>query len=140
MLLSGLPGVGKDTWIRQRLSGWRVISLDALRGEMDIDPAGEQGRVVNQAREQARQLLRQGRAFVWNATNLSRQVRGQCIQLFADYHARIRIVYVEVPEKRLLSQNRQRPGPVPQAELEKLLDRWEVPDRTEAHSVEWVAE
>jgi predicted kinase len=137
VLLSGPPGVGKDTWLRQHLSGWPVISLDALRGELDIDPADEQGRVVNQAREQARQYLRQGQSFVWNATNVSRQVRGQCIQLFADYHARIRIVYVQAPEKRLLCQNRQRPVPVPQAVLERLLDRWEVPDRTEAHNVEW---
>jgi predicted kinase len=75
---------------------------------------------------------------VWNATNLSRQLRSQCINLFADYNARVRIVYVEVPEERLLHQNRQRPAPVPLAVLNRLLDRWEMPDRIEAHGVEWV--
>jgi predicted kinase len=77
---------------------------------------------------------------VWNATNLSRPLQAQCIQLFAGYHARLHIVYVEVPEERLFRQNRQRQAPVPQAVLERLLDRWEVPDRTEAHRVEWVIE
>jgi len=67
-------------------------------------------------------------------------LRAQCIQFFADYHARLRIVYAEAPEERLLRQNRQRQAPVPQAVLERLLGRWEVPDRTEAHGVEWVVE
>ena len=140
VMMSGLPGAGKDTWVRKHLPEWPVVSLDAVREEMDVDPADEQGQVVNRAREQAREHLRNGRSFVWNATNLSRQLRRQCIQLFADYHARIRIVYAEAPGERLLRQNRQRQAPVPQAVLERLLDRWEVPDRTEAHSVEWVVE
>jgi predicted kinase len=140
VMMSGLPGAGKDTWIRNNLPGWAVVSLDAVREEMDIDPADEQGQVVNRAREQARAYLRDGQSFVWNATNLSRQLRGQCLQLFADYHARIRIVYIEVPEERLLSQNRQRQAPVPRTVLDHLLERWEVPDRTEAHRVEWVVD
>ncbi len=136
VVMSGLPGAGKDTWIRTNLPGWPIVSLDAVREELDIDPADNQGQVITRAREEARTHLRNGRSFVWNATNISRQVRGQCVQLFAAYQARIRIVYVEVPEEQLLRQNRQRPAPVPQAVLERLLDRWEVPDRTEAHQVE----
>jgi putative nucleotidyltransferase with HDIG domain len=140
VVMSGLPGVGKDTWIRQDLPDWPVVSLDAVRSDLGVDPADEQGRVMSRAREQARDYLRYGRSFVWNATNLSRQLRGQCLGLFADYCARIRLVYVEVSEKRLWCQNRQRQVPVPQAVLERLLDHWEVPDRTEAHCVEWVVE
>jgi predicted kinase len=140
VVMSGLPGAGKDTWVRRHLPDWPVVSLDAVRDELGVDPADAQGAVVNRAREQAREYLREGRRFVWNATNLSRQVRTQCVQLFADYHARIRVVYVEASEERLLRQNRQRQAPVPEAVLERLLDRWEVPDQTEAHSVEWVVE
>lgn len=77
---------------------------------------------------------------MWNATNLSRQLRGQCIQLLTDYRARVRIVHVEASEKRLLDQNRRRPSPVPEAVLDRLLDLWEVPDWTEAHRVEWMVE
>jgi predicted kinase len=140
VMMSGLPGAGKDTWVRNNLPRSPVVSLDAIRGDMDVDPADEQGQVINRAREQARDHLRGGQSFVWNATNLSRQLRAQCVQFFADYHARIRIVYVEASEERLLRQNRQRQIPVPQAVLERLLDRWEVPDMTEAHSIEWVVE
>jgi predicted kinase len=135
VLMSGLPGAGKDHWIAANLSGWPVVSLDELREELDVAPTDEQGLVLNRARAQAREHLRAGRPFVWNATNLSRLVRGECIRLFAAYRARMRIAYVEVTERQLEQQNRQRPAPVPVKVLERLLQRWEVPDLTEAHSL-----
>jgi predicted kinase len=136
VLLSGLPGVGKDEHVRRHFAGWPTVSLDALRGALDVDPGDAQGEVIQAARARARELLREGRPFVWNATNLSRLVRRECIRLCASYGARIRIVYLEVPPDVLLEQNRRRPAAVPQAVIEQLLDRWEVPDLTEAHEVE----
>ena len=70
-----------------------------------------------------------------NATNVSRDMRARGIDLVAQYGARVRIVYVEAPAARLYEQNRDRAHPVPEAILERLLDRWEVPDLTEAHAV-----
>lgn len=139
-LMSGLPGAGKDHWMDHHAIGMDVISLDAIRLELRVAPSDPQGEVLNRARELAKQNLREGRNFVWNATNLSRHVRGECIRLFNDYGARVRIVYVEVPVDRLFSQNRARRRKVPEGVIERLLDRWEVPDITEAHSVEWVVE
>jgi predicted kinase len=136
--LSGFPGAGKNHWIAHHLPDWPVVALDDIRRELDVDPRESQGEVLNAARAQAREYLRQGRSFVWNATNLSRQVRGNWLGLFADYRARVRIVYLEVPEAVLLRQNRQRAHAVPAAVIERLLDRWEVPDLTEAHQVEYV--
>lgn len=138
VLLSGLPGSGKDHYIRTHLADWPLISLDAVRAELDIAPDDDQGAVINHAREQARVYLRQGTSFVWNATNISRQLRGETLRLFADYEARIHIVYVEAPPEVLFPQNRQRPAPVPEKVIERMLDRWEVPDRTEAHQVDWI--
>ncbi len=136
VLMSGLPGSGKDHYIRKYLADRPVISLDAVRAELDVDPGDAQGIVVNQAREQARGYLRQRQSFVWNATNISRQLRGECVRLFAGYNARIRIVYVETPPDVLFARNRRRPTPVPEKVIEHLMDRWEVPDLTEAHQVD----
>jgi putative nucleotidyltransferase with HDIG domain len=138
VLLSGLPGSGKDHYIRTHLAGWPVISLDAVRAELDIAPNDDQGAVLNQAREQARVYLRQGNSFVWNATNVSRQLRGESLRLFAGYNARIRIVYLETSPDLLFPQNRRRPAPVPEKVIARLMDHWEVPDRTEAHEVDWI--
>lgn len=135
VLMSGFPGAGKDRWIAENLPGHPVVSLDRLRTELDVDPEDEQGTVVAHAREEARDHLRAGRSFVWNATNVSRRIRAQCTRIFADYGAQIRIVYVEVPEPVLRMQNRARRAPVPEKVLDALLDKWEVPDTTEAHDV-----
>ena len=137
-LLAGLPGAGKDHWLREHLPERPVISLDAIRAELGVAPTDEQGPVVARARELAREHLRAGRDFAWNGTNLSRDLREQCIGLFASYGARVRIVYVETSEARLRRQNRERAAPVPEAVIERLLARWEVPDRTEAHRVDQI--
>jgi predicted kinase len=137
VLMSGLPGAGKDHWVKTQLPGWPVLSLDDLREELDVSPTSSQGAVLHRAREQARAYLRTGTSFVWNATNLSRLVRRDCVRLFAAYQAKIRIVYVEVSEEALQTQNRRRASPVPRKVIEKLLQRWEVPDLTEAPRVNW---
>ena len=58
--------------------------------------------------------------------------------MFFDYGARARIVYVEVPEAVLRAQNRGRTSTVPDVVVERLLDRWEVPEPGEAHEVSHV--
>src|SRR5262249_41512501 len=119
---------------------WPVVSLDALRGAMDVSPEDDQGAVVNAAREQAREYLRQGQSFVWNGTNVSRQLRRQTLNLLLGYQGRGHLGYLETPPEVLLAQNRQRQGTarVPEKVIQRLVDRWEVPDRTEAHVVEWL--
>jgi predicted kinase len=137
VLLSGLPGSGKDHHARTHYTDWQVIALDDIREDLDVSPADDQGAVLAEARERARQALRSGTPFVWNATNLSRQLRGQPLGLFAAYNARVRIAYLEVPESVLFAQNRQRSRVVPEGVMSRMIDRWEVPDCTEAHAVEW---
>lgn len=140
VIMSGLPAVGKDHWLRRTMPDAAVISLDAIRSHLRVapnDPKG-QGMVLNHARDESRQYLRAGLPFIWNATNLSRHIRRECIRLFADYNAHVRIVYVEVPYERLIAQNRQRRRSVPERVIQRLLDRWEVPDRSEAHVVDCV--
>lgn len=140
VLMSGLPGAGKDYWIQHHLRGWPVISIDEIRSQLGVAPHHAQGEVVNRARELARDYLQERRNFIWNATNLSRQVRAECVRLFAEFNARVRIVYREVSSDRLYYQNRNRRHRVPASVIERMLDRWETPDRTEAHQVDWIVD
>jgi predicted kinase len=139
VLMSGLPGAGKDRWIREHLSDWPVISLDRLRRDLKIAPEEQQGLVVQAAKEQARELMRKQQSFVWNATNVTRLLRSQLIDFFATYHARVRIVYVEAPFDEIIRRNAARPAHVPEVVIYHLLRKLEVPDLTEAHAVEWVS-
>lgn len=139
-ILSGLPGAGKDTWARRNAPDLPMVSLDGLRAELDVDPEDAQGVVIQAGREAMREHLRARRSFVYNATNLSRSIRSQYVRLARDYGARVRLVYVESPRARLFAQNRARERPVPDAVIERLLGRWEVPDVTEAHEVVYAAD
>lgn len=134
-VMVGLPGMGKDTWIRNHATEMPVVSLDAWRKKLKIKPSDEQGQVVQAAREEVRSYLRAGKDFVWNATHLSRAQRQQNIDLLLDYQAYVRLVYVEVPFNEHQHQNRERENAVPQAALTRMASKWEVPDLTEAHEI-----
>lgn len=140
IVMSGLPGSGKSHYIEQRLGHLPQVSLDEIREELEIDATDAQGGVAKRARELAREHLRAGAPFVFNATCLSRKLRGQTIDLIASYNGRARVVYVEVPSEVQARQNRERQGRVPAAAIERMLDRWQVPDRTEAHAVDYVVQ
>jgi hypothetical protein len=47
-----------------------VVSLDDIRGELDVEPTDDQGTVVQLARERCREFLRAKTAFAFNATNI----------------------------------------------------------------------
>lgn len=136
IMMSGLPGSGKDTYVREHLSEYPVVSLDELRAEMDVDPTDDQGAVVQAGRERLREHLRRGETFVYNATNLNRQRRAAILGLAADYGVRIRIVYCEAPREKLLAQNRARAARVPEAVIRRMSERWEVPSPVEAQRVD----
>ncbi|HME09935.1 MAG TPA: AAA family ATPase [Bryobacteraceae bacterium] len=139
ILMSGLPGAGKDTWIRRNGRDLQQISLDAIREETGAPPVGNQGPVVQLARERARELLRRCESFAWNATNLSQDTRSPLVDLFTAYQARTKIVYVEASNDRLFVQNRERTTAIPATAIERMMERWEVPEALEAHGVEfWV--
>ena len=82
-VMSGLPGSGKDTWIAEHLPDCPQISLDEIPDESGARRTGNQGAVVQAAREKARAFLRAGEDFVSNATNVSREIRTQVIDLLA---------------------------------------------------------
>lgn len=138
VVMSGLPAAGKDTWIAEHLPGWAVVSLDALRAELGVDPRDPQGPVAAVARDRAREHLRACRPFVWNATNVTRQHRDRVVDLAVDYGAHVRIVHVEAPWEVLLDRNRRREATVPEGVIAALLRRWELPEPHEAHRVDRV--
>ena len=89
--------------------------------------------MVQLARERCREFLRAGTSFAFNATNTLRQTRGRWIDLFADYHARIELVYLEPPFDTLLRQNKTRTNAVPEQVVRRLAEKCEPPTWTECH-------
>ena len=138
ILLSGLPGTGKDTWIRENCPHLPMISLDEIRGELKLPPTGNQGRVIDAARARAKELLREKRSFVWNATNILPMTRKQQVDLFVAYGASARIVYLETGWEEGLRRNGERKDAVPESAVSDMLEKLTPPQRFEARRVEWL--
>lgn len=114
-MMSDLPGSGKDTWLATHRADLPVISLDDMREELGIEATENQGTVAQLARERCRELLRARRSFGFNATNLLWQTRQRWIDLFADYDARVEMVYLEPAFSVILEQNKRRGRSVPES-------------------------
>ena len=134
-VMSGLPGSGKDTWVSNNMPNTPVVSLDDLRKELSVSPAGNQGVVVQAAYERAREFLRKKQDFVWNTTNITLDMRSKIIRLLRDYNARINIVYLEVSSEDLVRQNSSRKEVVDAKVISDLVRKLDPPKNWEAHEV-----
>lgn len=134
IMMAGLPGSGKDTYIHKNLQ-FPVISLDEIRKELKIKPTDEQGLVFQTAKARAKEFLRKGKNFVWNATNVTKQIRSGIIDLFDTYDAHITVIFIHKPLSVIKEQNSQRDAAVPIEVIEKLHRKMEIPSLNEAHQI-----
>jgi predicted kinase len=140
ILTCAIPGTGKDYWIQQHHPDLPVVSLDNLRTALGVGPTGDQSGVVRAAHALARSYLQQQTPFIWNATNVMGSQRRSLVELFADYGARVRIVYLEVAPERVDRQNRDRERVVPAGVIDRFRRRMEIPNLTEAHRLDWIVD
>lgn len=139
-IMSGIPGSGKDFYIKNNLKGYPVVSLDELRLEHKVKPTDKSGTgfIIQLAKEEARKLMRRNQSFIWNGTNLTRQIRQQVIDLCESYGGRVHVVYVETLYKKVMNQNFNREYPIPENILERFINKLEMPSTTEAHSITYI--
>jgi len=134
-LLSAIPGSGKTAYRKRALAHLPVVCLDDIREEMGISPSDNQGAVLQKAKACVRELLRKGEDFVWDSTNISPLVRKKIVSLFTDYNAYVVGVNIEVPYKRVLSQNLSRKNPVSEKVINTMIKKWEPIMPWECHEV-----
>ncbi|MEQ6433974.1 AAA family ATPase [Comamonas sp. w2-DMI] len=139
VVMCGLPASGKNTWVAQHHPGLPVVSFDDARAELGLRHGQNEGAAAHLAVDKARALLRAGAPFVWNATHLSRQMRGKSVDLCLAYGACVQLVHLEAAKPVLLERNRNRDTTLSNAALLSMLHRWEVPLPTEAHGLQLLA-
>lgn len=137
VMLSGLPGTGKDTLISKRYPELPMISLDDIRRRLGISPTENQSRVAAEAHAEARGYLRAHQPFVWNATCLTSRIRSKQISLFESYGASVETVFLETGWEEELRRNAARRHEVPINVIERMLSGLEIPERFECESVSW---
>lgn len=138
IILSGLPGTGKDTYIKNNLQNLPVISLDDIRKKLKIKPTDNQGEVINQANQAARSYLAKKQPFIWNATNIKESLRQKIINMIHNYNAKVKIIYLETSWENLIERNENRSDEVMIDVIEKMLSNITIPENFEAEKVEWI--
>ena len=135
IVMCGLPAAGKNRWVAQHHGGLPVVSFDDARAELGLRHGENEGAAAHRAVDKAKGLLRAKAPFVWNATHLSKQMRGKTLDLCLAYGAQVELVHMEASKSVLLARNSRRDTTLSNADLLRMLPRWEVPLPTEAHGL-----
>jgi len=136
IMMSGLPGSGKDFFANRVYGHLDMVSLDSIRKELKIKPTDNQGQVSQLAKERCRKHMRVGNKFVFNATNINKSTRSRWIKVFKQYNYRVLITYVEPNFNTVLQQNRIRENAVPEAVIMKMFRKLDVPSIIECDFLE----
>ncbi len=137
IILVGLPGTGKDTYIKDNFD-LPVVSLDEIRRLNKLNNSDEQGIVFNIAKEEMKKYLRNKQSFVFNATNTHQINRQKIINLFVNYNAKIKMIFLETSWKENIIRNNNRKKVVNISIIEKMLSNLDIPENYESYIVEWI--
>lgn len=109
VVLTGLPGAGKSTWLRRR--GLPSLSTDQLRLLLfdREDEQRYQGMVFEMLRHALRLRLRAGMERTWiDATSLSPHERRPLVRIAQEFGSPVCALYFDVPVDVCLRRNRRR--------------------------------
>jgi putative nucleotidyltransferase with HDIG domain len=134
-ILSGIAGSGKDTYAAK--FDLPIVSLDHIRKILKIKPDDKdgQGKVIQEAYTQAKILAAKKQSFIWNSTNLTKELRSKLINLLTPYNPRFKIVYIETSRAVILKHRQEH---IPKTILEKMYRIIDIPLQEEVHEVVFI--
>lgn len=136
-VMSGLPGSGKSTWVKENAGDALVVSLDAIRAEFKRYKRNQEfeGRCFQEATARLRQGLAAGRDVIWDACGLDARSRAKPLRIGRDYGALLRVVSVDEPFEVCAARNADREYPVPNDVMAEMAAGREMVLATEGHEV-----
>lgn len=139
VMMSGLPGTGKSTYISKNFPDYTLISLDNIRALLSYREDQSRNReVANLAKEKLKESLRNKENIIWDATNIRQEFRESLIQLAKDYGAYTEIVLLLDKEQNIRKKNKQRRHVVPDKVITRMKDNFQFIIPVEAHKVSYI--
>jgi predicted kinase len=134
VVLVGLPGSGKSTWVERQ---GPALSSDAVRGLLADDPTNQSihARVFRVMRYLLKQRLEIGRPVTYiDATHLTPRERRPYLRMGERYGCEVEAVFFDVPLEVCQERNRARGRVVPEDALARMAGKLRPPTREEGFS------
>lgn len=138
-IMVGLPGSGKDTWIKNNLPDLPTVCRDDIRTEIGIKgekPMGnkkQESEVTNIFNERLLEYGRKKQSFVINNTNLKKLYRTGYQGMLNPYKPKYEYVYVEASS--LDTNISRRNGQIPKDVIINMRNYFEFPHPSECHNM-----
>jgi predicted kinase len=129
VVLVGLPGAGKSTWVAQQQGG-AVLSSDEIRRWLSDDATNQtiHRQVFATLRYLLRRRLELRRPLTFiDATNLTRRERRPYIKIGEIHDCEVEAVFFDVPVEVCQERNRARARVVPEPAIEDMARRLAPP-------------
>lgn len=114
ILMMGVAGAGKSTWIKQNYPDVVPVSRDAIRFEILDEKGGEyfdhEDEVFNSFIRQIIGSLAVDEVTIADATHLNRKARLKVLSRVRKYADEVEVIWIRVPLEIALKQNAMRTG------------------------------
>lgn len=139
IIMCGLPGSGKDTFISENYKDMPTVCRDDIRTQIGLKgdkPKGnkkEESKVTEIVNDYIKNYCRNNISFVINATSLKKMHREQLINMVIPYNPFIEIVYIEAPT--IEDNLKRRKGQIPEKVILDMQAYMDFPRTIEAHNI-----
>jgi len=137
IMMCGVPGSGKSTWIKNNFPDIIPVSRDAIRFELLDKRGGEyfdyEDEVFDKFIYQIIGSLIVDEIAIADATHLNKKARAKVLNKVAKFADEIEIIVIEVPLETALIRNELREGRarVPRGVIRRMFFQMEAPTRDE---------
>jgi len=139
ILLSGLSGVGKTTYIKENYSNHTIISFDDIRESLSFrENQKDNAEVVRIAKDRLKIHLARKEKIVFDATNIRIDLRDKILTIGHNYHALNKIVFLVDSLNNIIERDKKREYSVGEKVILTQEYNFQTPDKSEADDVSWV--